>query len=395
METIPEHKPCVNLRSTFDFNLQLENDGQFVFSALRKGDSHVVLRYLELGGDANISNRCGQSLLHVAAHKGLMDVAKELLRRACVRPINLLPLLDKYNRTAAHYACLGGHRGLLSFLAYQGEETSQHTDVYDCTLAHLATVSGCRETLSCALDLNPGALNARDRQGRTCLLMAVQAGYAELCTFLLARGARADLGDTDGWTPLHEAAAKGKGSAVRFINILPLTPSTLAATDTYNHTPLHVACKRSSSAAAVAVLLAAGADPLARVACGTTCLHIAVWQGDAAVVAVLLASTAKLAQTQLHDVADVDGDTPLHWAAFRGHKNVVDQLLTAGANPKHLNGEGMLPGGLFAENVPDGTRRWIMLALAAGRPGAYYHCQSPHLIRAVVQAASPQRNIMA
>ncbi|CAN0119912.1 unnamed protein product, partial [Heterosigma akashiwo] len=220
--------------------------------ALRKGEGHVALRYLELGGDANIHNASGQSLLHIAAHKGLFNVAKELLRRACATHT-----LDKYKRTAAHYACLGGQKGLLSFLAYhQGKPRSHHTDIYGCTLAHLATVSGCLETLRCALALNPGAVNARDRKGRTCLLMAVQAGHAELCKYLISHGAKADLCDANQWTPLHEAAAKADdGAAARFLQLLPLTPAALAAVDAHARTPLHVACERPC-AAAVARLLA-------------------------------------------------------------------------------------------------------------------------------------------
>jgi len=43
------------------------------------------------------------------------------------------------------------------------------------------------------------------------------------------------------------------------------------------------------------------------------------------------------------DVADEDGNTPLHFAAIRGTKDVAVFLLKLGANPYARNAQGNIP----------------------------------------------------
>ncbi|NIQ77940.1 MAG: ankyrin repeat domain-containing protein, partial [Anaerolineae bacterium] len=40
------------------------------------------------------------------------------------------------------------------------------------------------------------------------------------------------------------------------------------------------------------------------------------------------------------DALDAEGQSPLHWAALYGHRDVVNALLSAGADPTILNGNG-------------------------------------------------------
>eukprot|EP00899_Mesostigma_viride_P026581 jgi/Mesvir1/7107/Mv09212-RA.1 len=53
--------------------------------------------------------------------------------------------------------------------------------------------------------------------------------------------------------------------------------------------------------------------------------------GHEEIVEFLLSKGARV------DVANQDGNTPLHWAALNGHLNVVNRLLQAGASPTALN----------------------------------------------------------
>ena len=59
----------------------------------------------------------------------------------------------------------------------------------------------------------------------------------------------------------------------------------------------------------------------------STPLHLAAWEGHAAVVTKLLQASAAV------DAANVNGWTPLHCAAGNGHAAVAELLLQANASP--------------------------------------------------------------
>ena len=43
------------------------------------------------------------------------------------------------------------------------------------------------------------------------------------------------------------------------------------------------------------------------------------------------------------NVADIDGSTPLHVAAYSGHKDIIEVLIGAGADPHTTNNKGETP----------------------------------------------------
>jgi len=155
-----------------------------------------------------------------------------------------------------------------------------------------------------------GAVDERDRQGRTALHWAATAGSAEAARLLLERGADVDARSGPSMTPLHWAAAKGRaeladlllrhGADPRARNAYGMTPLHEASTaevarvliargapvgdrDERGMTPLHLA--RTGKVAKV--LLEAGADPFARAADGRRPMDMATgadWERDGLVV---------------------------------------------------------------------------------------------------------------
>lgn len=103
-------------------------------------------------------------------------------------------------------------------------------------------------------------------------------------------------------------------------------------------TPLHWPAS-GSFFNAVAMLLAAGADPNARNRFGATPLHIAAtWHTDAAMIRALIDSGADVR------AQDLSGAAPLHRAAYWSTEpEVVATLLAAGAAPAATDSFGDTP----------------------------------------------------
>ncbi|MGD8841068.1 MAG: ankyrin repeat domain-containing protein, partial [Gammaproteobacteria bacterium] len=91
------------------------------------------------------------------------------------------------------------------------------------------------------------------------------------------------------------------------------------------------------------VLLAAGADAdAAETRRGTTALHLAAFRGHREVIDVLLTYGAGV------DVADENGETPLFWAIGSGETEAIIRLVNAGADVNHRNRAGVDPLGVAA-----------------------------------------------
>ena len=177
--------------------------------------------------------------------------------------------------------------------------------------------------------LDAGAdIEARDTNGWTPLHSAAASGTAETVNALLDAGADIEARDTNGWTPLHSAAAIGTAETV---NALLNAGADIEAQVAVGLTPLRAAA--SGTAETVNALLDAGADIEARDTDGWTLLHYAAASGTAETVNALLDAGADI------EARNTDGWTPLHLAANNGTAETVNALLNAGADIEAQGGK--------------------------------------------------------
>jgi ankyrin repeat protein len=197
----------------------------------------------------------------------------------------------------------------------------------------------CEMELLLELDSDKTAINARDGNGATPLLLAAKNGHDKVVKLLLKTG-KADLcvRDKDGYTPFFSAVRNGDVTIVKL-----LTEVYNPTSETHNlcagQAPLISAIKYGNSMI-VEVLLRSGkfnfneTDHL-----GRTPLMSAVILSQAATVEVLLS-----AHNMEVDAEDNDKHTALSWAAQYGEKMIVQQLLqTNKANVKHKDRDGQTP----------------------------------------------------
>ena len=148
---------------------------------------------------------------------------------------------------------------------------------------------------------------------------AVSRDCAErLVLFLLAAGADPDDG-------LHGAVFTGKAETLQLLLAAGGDPN-YAGNNSYNP-PLICAAATESSAVLARVLLAAGADPNSKDVEGDTPLHWAASRGRTDMARQLLDAGADLGAA-----SNKDGDPPLHCAVSAGDCDTVALLLRRGAN---------------------------------------------------------------
>lgn len=174
---------------------------------------------------------------------------------------------------------------------------------------------------------DPNLVYEQNYQNETLLHFAAKIGDPLTVNELISRGARADIPDAFGWTPLHEAVNSGREDIVAlFITTgISLNPKT-----SKQETPLHSAARKNYHAI-MARLLDGCAHKNPANKFGNTPLHLAAQFGFTRSVEVLLAAGANV------NARNLEGSSPLHLAAIRGHTKCADLLLRNKANPEQLD----------------------------------------------------------
>ncbi len=229
-------------------------------SAVFKGQAEMVNLLIQRGAYADTANRYGASPLHAAAYHGSSVITNLLIDGGA--NVNVLGRLEV---TPLHVAVYDGHIGIVRLLIDKGANVNAANRLGSIPLhfaAHHGNVNIARLLLE--KDTN---VNAASQSGRTPLYAAVEKGYVEMASLLIERGADVNaanhdglspldvadqLGDTemlrimdnaifrctDGWLPIHYAAASGHVDALkRFV----ARGESVTATDDHGKTPLDYA----------------------------------------------------------------------------------------------------------------------------------------------------------
>jgi uncharacterized protein len=208
-------------------------------------------------------------------------------------------------------------------------------DAYGATALMKACLWDQRDVVGLLLELQAD-VNVRDSSfGSTALIFAALAGNLEIAQLLLAHGANPNAATRVGGTALMAAS---RANHKRIVDLLLDHAADPSRRDKRGFTAL-IEAAREGSAEAVSSLLAKGkgCDVNAADVDERSALFWAGFKGHAEVVRQLLKVGA------VPDLPDKDGNTALIWACFRDHLEVITLLLECGADVNCQTSSGYSP----------------------------------------------------
>uniref|UniRef100_A0A672HYB0 Ankyrin repeat domain 52a n=1 Tax=Salarias fasciatus TaxID=181472 RepID=A0A672HYB0_SALFA len=279
--------------------------------AAANGRYQCTVTLVSAGAEVNEPDQTGCTPLHYSAASQAFSSCLEHLLDNGADP----SMVNSKGYSAVHYAAYHGNKQNLelllemSFNALGDIESS-----IPVSPLHLAADKGHWQALR-VLTETAAYVDMQDAAGRSVLYLAAQKGYARCVEVLLAQGASCLLNDNHlMWTPIHVAAANGHSDClllIQFLIKIVATPLMLAAVLGHDD--------------CVTALLEHKASALCRDTQGRTPLHYAASRGHTEILASLV--QAAMAADPQDKLLDNKQYTPLHWAAYKGHEDCLEVLL--------------------------------------------------------------------
>lgn len=302
----------------------------------------------------SVSNIPAQDIF-TAARTGNLETVKLLVEKNN----ELIKIKDQNGTTPLHFACSGKHLEVQKYLIEKGAD-----------------------------------VNAQEIDLSAPLHYAVFRNHTEGVELLIVKGANVNALDSKKHTPLHLASQNGMKDIV---TVLVKNGAQLELKDDYGRTPLVLGSRERGGPEVIKILLEAGADVNSIDNSKFNALTLAAWRGNKEVVEILLNFKAKLPEDSnvlnelvsssvqkgilrlfkividtgfdvkklpilLNDAAsggskemiqilidqglkindkDINGWTPLHYAAWNGREEAVQMILQNGGdvNVRNLAGQ--------------------------------------------------------
>lgn len=191
------------------------------------GDNDTISQWLAVGGDPNIRDGSGQTLLHAAVRGGHLELVKLLLARSA--DANACSDEFPYHTYPAQIASYDGALEILDELVKYGADLNIQTQ-NGCTLIHLAVFGEEIAVMQYLLDREADVdIPAEDNV--TPLASATMHGYVEATRLLLDAGADPNAEYAWGLTPLSQVSEPeiarmliAHGADVNYIGRSGITP---------------------------------------------------------------------------------------------------------------------------------------------------------------------------
>jgi ankyrin repeat protein len=210
---------------------------------------------------------------------------------------------------------------------------------------HLASLNAeTTDVIDVVLETEKFDIDGVDNKGRTPLYWAIATNNLETVRHLIQKGADPTVANNDGSTPLHAAVYHVK--SIETVSLLLGNEQVdINRRDKNGLTALHYAInamerEQSNNVEMVRYLLEKGADPTIRNNDGTTPFHLSTtFLTNTDVLGLMLENEIKIDIDEKKN----DGLTALHIAIGKSNLTTARLLLSKGANPNIVDGDGRTP----------------------------------------------------
>ena len=202
------------LKKDADPNNARSDNISALMTAAVGGHVDAVKLLLDAGADVRYTDGEGVTPLMNAAENGTVAVLKLLVESNSAKKDaetkgNYVDVVSNTGFTALIIAAAHGHIDALKYLLTEAKADVNAMHETHVTPLMYAAASGHIEAMKLLLDVGKVDLNELHTNGGSALLEASTGGQGEAMKFLLERGAKPDLVDLDGVTPLHAVTSKG------------------------------------------------------------------------------------------------------------------------------------------------------------------------------------------
>lgn len=317
-----EHRSPRMVEILLNGGASLETD--ILAESIWKSTVEVSLLLIRAGANVNARNDLGQPVLHRAAEKGHVEIVQALIRsKARLNPKSdyCTPLLVAIEN--GHVACA------LELIRAGADRAIRGVAGRDALMN--AAILGQTEVVR-ALLLAHADPNARDRDGKTALMLANEKEHSEVVQLLRTRGC-----DESGYKVQEYIRAAIKGDVERVQHFLQ---DGVDVNATYqNGAKALISAVLNGHTEVVRLLIRSGVDV-------STKSTAKVWGGEFQADALALASEKghlEIVRVLINAGADVNRSRMFHRdamdvAAGEGHTDVIRELLSAGFSTRGVRG---------------------------------------------------------
>ncbi|XP_023223427.1 transient receptor potential cation channel subfamily A member 1-like [Centruroides sculpturatus] len=295
--------------------------------------------YFEDVSRIEFKDKHGQTALHHAAAKNHVGIVEFIVERH-----GGIDMKDSQGNTALHVAVLNdSYETLKCLLKYDADSTLLNNDLK--APIHLATEYNKVRILEELVKHKEGiGTTVRGRHGRTALHIAAIFDRAECIRILLSQTACCPrIACDNGYYPIHEAAKNASANALKALLDWGQSrgyakEDMMKCYDADGNVPLHSAV-HAGDIKAVKLCLESGAVISTQQHDLSTPVHLACAQGAMEIVKLMFESQNEQKSSCL-SISDAQKMTPLHCAAMFDHQDLVEYLITEGADITAPDKEG-------------------------------------------------------
>ena len=287
-----------------NFNYRF-GDGQTPLHIAAIQHHKSIARYLLANGaHTSAQDITGATPLHEAVRYGDIDIAKALLESGA--DVNAE---DNLGKTPVMLVIPEDKREAMYRILIEHAADVAKKDAYGDTVLHTATMTSLTPSILELLVAGGADVNARNKDGVSPLLIAVQKRNFAHVKFYAVRGADINSADKAGDTPLSLALKDGQAMLEMLVN-----RTNALSHDSNGNTPLHTAVIVNASIEQIRYLISLTDDINARNSDGNNALYLAVERNNKKIGELLLAKNADIFSTNNAN------DSPLHLALKKGRK---------------------------------------------------------------------------